>query len=94
VRRSGARSTDCRAERAGAGRSAAERGDEAIQNLSADNPFGTPLEFVGATSPGVTVSVEQHFDPGTYVIACLMPDMSKDGTPHAMEGMITSFTVS
>jgi hypothetical protein len=68
--------------------------DQAMQNLSEDTDLGTPLEFVGATSPGVTVSVEQHFDPGTYVIACLMPDMQKDGTPHAMEGMITSFTVS
>ncbi|HMK11954.1 MAG TPA: hypothetical protein VK461_10260 [Acidimicrobiales bacterium] len=68
--------------------------DEAMQNLSDDTTLGTPLEFIGATSPGTTVSVEQHFEPGTYVIACLMPDMQRDGTPHAMEGMFSSFTVS
>jgi hypothetical protein len=68
--------------------------DEAMQNLSEDTPLGTPGEFVGVTSPGVTVSVEQHFDPGTYIIACMMPDFDHGGTPHAMEGMITSFTVS
>jgi hypothetical protein len=69
--------------------------DEAMQNLgdeSSAGKVGKPLELVGATSPGVTVSVEQHFDPGTYIIACMMPDT--DGTPHAMKGMVTSFTVS
>jgi hypothetical protein len=53
-----------------------------------------PASLPRATTPGVTVSVEEHLDPGTYVIACLMPDMQKDRAPHAMEGMITSFTVS
>jgi len=71
--------------------------DEAMQNLGDEASaakLGTPLEFVGATTPGVEVSVEQHFEPGSYIIACMMPDMQKDGTPHAMEGMISSFTVS
>ena len=123
VRRSGARSTDCRAERAGAGR-AAERGDEEDSVAGADEAafvrddhglravadaeLGEDAVDMGLhgrlpevelrgdlrVRAAVTVSVEQHFDPGTYVIACLMPDMEKDGTPHAMEGMITSFTVS
>jgi uncharacterized cupredoxin-like copper-binding protein len=57
-----------------------------------------PPPFVAATgaapmSPGATNYVELNAQPGEYLVACFVPD-AETGMPHAMMGMIGSFTVA
>jgi len=44
-------------------------------------------------SPGATNYVEFDAQPGEYLVACFVPDVTT-GMPHALMGMITSFTVA
>lgn len=48
----------------------------------------------GFAAPGGTDEefVTMDLRPGSYAMACFLP--SHDGTPHAMSGMVSSFTVS
>lgn len=39
-----------------------------------------------------TVLTFENLEPGEYAMVCFLP--TDDGTPHAFEGMATSFTVS
>jgi hypothetical protein len=43
-------------------------------------------------SPGVPAWATLHLEPGSYVAVCFVP--AADGTPHALKGMVTPFTVS
>jgi hypothetical protein len=57
-----------------------------------------PPPFVAGTgaapmSPGATNYVEFDAQPGEYLVACFVPD-AETGMPHAMMGMIGSFTVA
>lgn len=57
-----------------------------------------PPPFVAGTgaapmSPGATNFVELDAQPGEYLVACFVPD-AETGMPHAMMGMISSFTVA
>jgi hypothetical protein len=56
-------------------------------------PPGTPLELLGVVSPGRSLYVEYDLLPGDYVIACFMPDLDRGGLPHALEGMVDTFTI-
>lgn len=53
-----------------------------------------PVHFIGTQSGHTKQWHELSFDPGTYLIACWIPDFKKGGLPHAMEGMVDVFTVS
>jgi hypothetical protein len=57
-----------------------------------------PPPFVAGTgaapmSPGATNFVELDAQPGEYLVVCFVPDAAT-GMPHAMMGMINSFTVA
>ncbi len=57
-----------------------------------------PPPFVAGTgaapmSPGATNYVELDAQPGEYLVVCFVPD-AETGMPHAMMGMIASFTVA
>lgn len=66
-------------------------------------PAATPEEsgpppFVAGTgaapmSPGATNYVELNAQPGEYLVVCFVPD-AETGMPHAVMGMIGSFTVA
>jgi hypothetical protein len=43
-------------------------------------------------SPGQHTWIQVNLDPGTYAAVCFFPD-KETGQPHAVEGMITVFTV-
>jgi hypothetical protein len=54
-----------------------------------------PGGFVGGITglaPGATGYVELALKPGQYVAVCFLPDITKNGLPHAIEGMIQQFT--
>jgi hypothetical protein len=53
-----------------------------------------PAYFIGTQSAGTTQWHELTLDPGTYGIVCWIPDPTRGGVPHAMEGMYDVFTVS
>lgn len=44
-----------------------------------------------AAGPGVDGTVTLDLTPGTYVMLCFLPDVAT-GTPHALLGMVSSFT--
>ena len=44
--------------------------------------------------PGETGYMQLDLKPGTYVAICFFPDPTKGGLPHAVEGMISEFTIS
>jgi hypothetical protein len=60
-------------------------------------PAGPPpiTEAGGLTgiAPGTTGYMKLALQPGTYVAACFLPDPTKGGLPHVIEGMLTTVTV-
>jgi uncharacterized cupredoxin-like copper-binding protein len=54
-------------------------------------PF-VSLSGAAPMSPGATNYVELNAQPGEYVVVCFVPDPAT-GMPHAMMGMVGSFTV-
>jgi hypothetical protein len=53
------------------------------------------VQFVGGPNnvdPGSSVTATVHFEPGTYGVACFIPD-DKDGKPHAAHGMVGQVNV-
>ena len=44
-------------------------------------------------APRESAGLELTLTPGYYLAICFMPDVKKNGTPHALEGMITHFIV-
>jgi hypothetical protein len=54
-------------------------------------PF-VSLSGAAPMSPGATNYVEFNAQPGEYVAVCFVPDI-ETGMPHAMMGMVGSFTV-
>ena len=64
----------------------------ASPEASGPPPF---VSLIGAApmSPGATNYVEFDAQPGEYVAVCFVPDAAT-GMPHAMMGMIASFTVA
>jgi hypothetical protein len=70
--------------------------DELIQ--AEDTPPG--VEDVASTAPidpGAEMAVvfAQPLEPGRYLMACFLPDTDEgpEGTPHALKGMLTEFTI-
>jgi len=55
-------------------------------------PF-VSLSGAAPMSPGATNYVEFTAEPGEYVVVCFVPD-AETGMPHAVMGMIASFTVA
>jgi len=53
-----------------------------------------PVHFIGTQSAGTTQWHEVSFDPGTYAVTCWIPDISRGGVPHAMEGMYDVLTLT
>ncbi|HEX2194576.1 MAG TPA: hypothetical protein VHK63_06450, partial [Candidatus Limnocylindria bacterium] len=47
---------------------------------------------LGALSAGQTSWLALDLQPGTYVALCFVPD-EQTGTPHALMGMVSIFTV-
>jgi uncharacterized cupredoxin-like copper-binding protein len=57
----------------------------------AQNPNNRPapgVAYGGVTeiSPGITVVIDEKFEPGKYLLICFVPD-AKDGKPHFVHGM-------
>ncbi|HKG24220.1 MAG TPA: hypothetical protein VKB09_01160, partial [Thermomicrobiales bacterium] len=50
--------------------------------------------LVGTQSAGTTQWHEIPLEAGTYVVSCWIPDPTRGGTPHAMEGMYDVVTAS
>jgi hypothetical protein len=69
---------------------------DAIAFAQAENPTGPPpgdaAGGLAAIEPGATGWVTLNLAPGTYFVACFVPDNS--GKPHVADGMYTSFTVA
>lgn len=69
---------------------------DAVAFVQAENPTGPPpgdaAGGLAAIEPGATGWVTLNLAPGTYFVACFVPDSS--GKPHVADGMYTSFTVA
>ncbi|HTR79706.1 MAG TPA: hypothetical protein VMH39_16435 [Gemmatimonadaceae bacterium] len=50
-------------------------------------PPGSALGGMAPMVPGATTYFTATFGPGTYLLACFLPD-AKDGKPHFMKGMM------
>jgi hypothetical protein len=48
----------------------------------------------GTQSAGTTQWIATNLEPGTYVVACFIPDPANGGIPHAAEDMIEVVTVA
>jgi len=60
-----------------------------------DRSTPPPFRFTGgvaAVQAGGTASVDLDLGPGTYMAVCFIP--MPDGTPHALLGMVSTFTIS
>ena len=44
--------------------------------------------FAATQSPDARVYLATNLQPGTYILACFIPDPTKEGIPHAFEGML------
>ena len=64
----------------------------ASPEASGPPPF-VSLAGAAPMSPGATNYVEFNAQPGEYVVVCFVPD-TETGMPHAMMGMVASFTVA
>ncbi len=56
-------------------------------------PPGEPLGGAAFEAPGNSTFYSIDMTPGTYLIACFVPD-SKDGKPHFMHGMMQTITLN
>jgi len=55
-------------------------------------PWVHEFTSVDPQGPGLTQWVTLNLTPGTYAMLCFLPDVNTD-LPHALEGMVNSFTV-
>jgi len=55
-------------------------------------PWVHQFTSVDPQGPGLTQWVTLNLTPGTYAMLCFLPDVNTD-LPHALEGMVNSFTV-
>lgn len=56
---------------------------------------GAPPDFIWLPMmPGEEAWVTMNLEPGTYGIACFLPDIMGEGQPHLMEGMVQIITVT
>jgi len=60
--------------------------------MSGPPPF-TVVPGIAPMGPGQTNYLELDLAPGTYIALCFIPDMAT-GMPHAMMGMVATFTVA
>ncbi|HEY8446395.1 MAG TPA: hypothetical protein VIL01_04740 [Thermomicrobiales bacterium] len=51
------------------------------------------VAFAGTQSRGTTQWLLIDLQPGTYIVACFIPDPGRDFVPHAFEGMVEIVTV-
>lgn len=69
---------------------------DAVAFVQSENPTGPPpgdaAGGLAAIEPGASGWVVLNLAPGTYFVACFVPDTS--GKPHVADGMYTSFTVA
>jgi hypothetical protein len=54
---------------------------------------GHAMGGTAAAATGIVQSFTATFEPGSYALLCLIPDI-KNGKPHFMEGMIQTITVN
>ncbi len=60
-------------------------------------PAALPFTSVGglqAMAPGMTGYATVDLTPATYMALCFIPSFANGGVPHAMLGMVASFTVA
>ena len=57
-------------------------------------PWLHPVGGMNTLSPHTTAYLVVNLVPGHYLAICFLPDLTKHGQPHAMEGMTDIFTVS
>ncbi|HKT61521.1 MAG TPA: hypothetical protein VJQ46_15810 [Gemmatimonadales bacterium] len=69
--------------------------DDVLKGLAARQPLPSWLQDIGGPNAprpeGGEATVTVTLEPGTYVVACLIP--SKDGVSHMMKGMVRQVTV-
>jgi hypothetical protein len=62
------------------------------KGLDAGKAYGNWVAGPNGAAAGATTSVVAELEPGTYIVACVIPDAT--GAPHAMKGMLTDLTVT
>ena len=69
---------------------------DALTFVQSENPSGPPpgdaAGGLAAIAPGANGWVVMNLAPGTYFVACFVPD--EQGKPHVADGMYASFTVA
>ena len=58
-----------------------------------DLPYGDPAFLWLPSGPNTQSWVPVDLEAGTYVVACFLPDVNGDFSPHMAHGMIQTFTV-
>ena len=58
-----------------------------------DLPYGDPAFLWLPSGPNTQSWVPVDLEAGTYVVACFLPDVNGDFSPHMAHGMIQMFTV-
>lgn len=81
----------------------ADEGVNVLETLTTFVPQGPEdpdgLTFLGGdyviTGETSTIAFHEPLAPGRYALVCMLPDTNEggDGTPHALKGMLTEFTV-
>ena len=65
------------------------------QTVSTPGQFAAPpLDSAGgsaALSPGNEQWIDLNLQPGDYLLACFIPDLTNRGKPHFTEGMHLNF---
>jgi len=54
---------------------------------------GEPVGGITGVAPGDTGYVDLAVPPGRYVAVCFFPDPTRNGLPHAVEGMLQGVTI-
>lgn len=60
---------------------------------SGNLPYGDPVFMWLPSGPSTQSWVPVDLEAGTYVVACFLPDVNSDFSPHMAHGMIQEFTV-
>jgi uncharacterized cupredoxin-like copper-binding protein len=62
------------------------------EGLDSARDLGEFVAGPNGTAPGTATDVVVDLQPGTYIVACVIPDQK--GVPHAAQGMLTELTVT
>jgi len=69
-----------------------ESGEEPPAGMPDPESF-TFFTYAATQSAGSTQWFATNLEPGSYIVACFVPDPTKGGIPHAMEGMLSVIDV-